>query len=112
MDLMGFHTCILKATTYIISHLQLVTPLEISGVYFGCVPKLRQTVNNKCKDFYEEYIFLIHNEFAYYVLHFMARTVLSQKNSSIPLSYLPTLIIDIYGRRTHKVKYLLQQIKK
>lgn len=57
MDLMGFHTCILKVTTYRISHLQWVIPLEISGVDFGCVPKLRQTFNNKCKDFSEEYIF-------------------------------------------------------
>lgn len=61
MDLMGFHTFILKATTYRISYLQLVIPLETSGVYFGCVPKLRQTFNNKCKDFSEEYIFLVHN---------------------------------------------------
>lgn len=95
---MGFHACILKVTTYRISHLQLVIPFEISGVYFGCVPKLRQTSNNKCKDSSEEYIFLIHNEFACYVLHFMSRIVLSQKNSSIPLSFLQTLIIDIYGR--------------
>lgn len=98
MVLMGFHTCILKATIYGISHLQLVIPLEIPDVYFGGVPKLRQTFKNKCKDSSEEYIFLIHNEFAHYVLHFMVRIVLSQKNSSVPLSCLPTLIIDIYGR--------------
>lgn len=72
--------------------------VEIPDVYFSGVPKLRQSFKNKCKDSSEEYIFLIQNEFAYYVLHFMARIVLSQKNSSISLSCLPTLIIDFYGR--------------
>lgn len=44
----------------------------------------------------------------------MAKIVLFQKNSSIPLSYLPTMITDIYGRWTHIVKclYANKQIMK
>lgn len=73
-----------------ISYLQLVSPLEISGVYFACISKLEQTLNNKCNDFSEESTLNMH------MICFPFYSKSRFMYSSILLSYLPTLIIDIY----------------
>ena len=62
-----------------------LSPPRSHRQWFGCISELEQAFNHNCNDFSEEYIFLIHIEYAHYVFHFTAKMFFCQKYRSLIL---------------------------